>query len=99
MAWADSPTPFSYFETPVIDSMEPQSGPANGGTLVKLRGSKFSPHFDQGHFFCRFTPLEMKMPPKQLLAQYKSDKEVVCPTPGGWGSGNMARVDITYNSI
>ena len=56
MAWADSPTPFSYFETPVIDSMEPQSGPANGGTLVKLRGSKFSPHFDQGHFFCRIGP-------------------------------------------
>lgn len=33
------------------------------------------------------------------MAQFKSENEIVCPTPGGWGSGNMAKVEITYNQI
>ena len=62
-------------------------------------GEKFSKYYDKNEFFCRFSAVGSKIPPKQIPAIYKNETHIECRSPGGWGSGTLAKIEITYNQV
>lgn len=48
-------------------------------------------------FNCKFTPFHLKTPPKTMPATYYNDTMVSCPTPGGWGQGDIMHIQLSFN--
>jgi hypothetical protein len=88
---------FNYYEEPIITSIYPFAGPESGGTEVRIRGTSFSNNTFSKEFQCRFTPLNSNIRPKTIHAKYENDTSILCASPGGWGQGHQAAVQLTYN--
>jgi len=89
---------FAFAQTPVITSIDPSSGPTSGGTLIKVYGHNFvdlSRYPEE--FLCVFTSDQRNQAPKRTAAGYYNSTTISCPTPGGWGAGTIATVQVTYN--
>jgi hypothetical protein len=88
---------FNYYDRPVVTRIEPDSGSEAGGTQIRLFGNQFSNKSDSAEFLCKFTSKEMNIPPKTIPAVYENSTSIFCLSPGGWGSGTEASVEVTFN--
>jgi len=88
---------FQYFEEPILETLFPESGPAQGGTEVYFRGQKIPNLPKNSDFQCKFTAHHIKAPPKLTPAEYVNDTAIMCPSPSGWGQGDRMSVQITFN--
>jgi len=88
---------FNYYYPPIINDINPKSGPESGGSRIHLRGERFSNLSSAVDFKCRFVSLDHKMPPKYIPAIYENLTSIICPTPGGWSSGSRVNVEVTFN--
>lgn len=95
--WTDSKFTYSYYEEPKIESMFPDAGPANGGTEVYFTGKNFPKLNDTEEFNCRFTPVNVDMPPKKSSGKYINETSIYCATPGGWTKGDKMKLQVTFN--
>ena len=48
-------------------------------------------------FNCRFTPMNIPVPPKTTPATFLNSSMVTCPSPGGWGQGDAMHIQLTFN--
>lgn len=89
---------FAFAVTPVISSINPSSGPTSGGTNIEVYGPNFvdlSQYPEE--FLCVFTSDQLKQAPKRTPAKFLNSTTILCPSPGGWGAGTIATVQVTYN--
>lgn len=97
--WTQSHLKYVYFRTPVIYSINPNSGPSTGGTMIAIIGANFTADAAPEDFLCRFTPTTVNAGRKLVPAIFKSEGLIYCALPGGWGSGTEVKIDITFNGI
>lgn len=94
-------TYYNDFSKAAFDSMDPKSGPSTGGTVIKLYGSNFTSLLDPEEFLCQFKPNDAKMQAKNVPAGFKQYPDgrqaIICNTPGGWLSGSIASILITFD--
>jgi hypothetical protein len=96
--FTNSGTLFNFVNKPVVTGISPQSGPSSGGTIITLFGSNFVDLSRYpSEFMCVFTSLNLNIPVKMTPAFFQNSSQVLCTSPGGWGAGNLANVEITYN--
>ena len=88
---------YHYYYPPEIKDIIPKSGPESGGTQIRLIGTHFTNLSSGSEFMCRFTSLDLNIPPKYIPAIYENTTSVICPSPGGWGSGSKVNIEITFN--
>lgn len=43
-------------------------------------------------FNCRFTPINLNVPPKYMPGVYMNDTTIMCASPGGWGQGDAMKL-------
>ena len=48
-------------------------------------------------FNCKFTPINLPIPPKTVPAMYFNSTTIMCNSPGGWGQGDAMRLQVTFN--
>ena len=82
--WTDTKLTYSYYEEPIITSMFPDAGPASGGSEVYFTGINFPNLGNADDFNCRFTPINVQMPPKYSSGKWVNSTTIYCATPGGW---------------
>ena len=79
----------------------PQSGPSTGGTNIKVYGTSITSLLNEDEFLCQFNPKDKRMEPKTVPAGFQdfgnNETAVVCNTPGGWTSGTVADIKITFD--
>jgi len=97
--WTNGEQIFVYYNVPFISYILPVSGPSTGGTMVGVYGSNFTGQANADEFLCRFRSVSINAPDKFIHAFFKNESLIYCTSPGGWGSGTEARVDITFNGI
>ena len=97
--WTNSGQLFVYFNSPSISYISPINGPSTGGTMIALHGANFTGLAYPEEFMCRFRSLSLIVPDKFIPAAYKNDGLVYCTSPGGWGSGTAASVEVTFNGM
>lgn len=103
--FTDSGILFTYYNDYTkakFDHIEPTSGPSTGGTNIKVFGESFTSLLNPEEFLCQFVPQEgSKMQPKKVPAGFKdfgnNKTAVICNTPGGWTSGTVADIKITFD--
>ncbi len=90
---------FHYYEQPILFNMTPTCGPDSGGTIIYITGDKFSNITDPNNYLCRFTPLvdDDSLKPKTIPIGFVNSTTIMCASPGGWGMGVDALVQVTYN--
>ena len=72
-------------------------GPESGGTVVYLNGSKLTNMSNPADFHCKFTPINMPIPPKKMPGVYINQTTIMCASPGGWGQGVAVKLQVTFN--
>ena len=95
--WTSEELTFVYYNFPKIDYISPSSGPSTGGTMIQIHGSNFTGQAHAGEFLCRFRAVSINAPDKLIPAYFKNQNLIYCSSPGGWGSGTEAKVDISFN--
>ena len=91
---------FTFTPLPVIHSIHPSSGPSCGGTSIQVMGQKFVDlSAYPREFQCVFTSANATQKPKITPASYLNDTTILCTSPGGWGAGTIATLQITYNGV
>jgi len=84
-----------------FEKIEPQSGPNTGGTNIKVFGESFTNLLNPEEFLCMFEPNDKAMRPRKVPAGFKdfgnNKTAIICNTPGGWTSGTMADIKITFD--
>lgn len=94
-------TYYNDFNQAQFESIEPTSGPEIGGTGVNLFGKNFTNMLNPEEFLCRFFPNNTQLQPKSVPAIYKEYEDgrtaIICNTPGGWKSGTVANIQITFD--
>ena len=94
-------TYYNDFTKAKFDKMDPASGPSTGGTVLKLYGQNFTSLLDPEEFLCQFKPNDKNMEPKNVPAGFKQYENgltaIICDTPGGWASGSIANILITFD--
>jgi len=94
-------TYYNDFRKAQFDSMDPTSGPSTGGTVIKLYGQNFTSLLDPEEFLCQFKPNDKSMEHKNVPAGFKQYENgqtaIICNTPGGWASGSIASILITFD--
>ena len=92
---------YNDFTKAQFESIEPTSGPDIGGTAVNLYGKNFTNMLNAEEFLCQFKPNTADLQPKNVPAQYKEYPDgrtsIICNTPGGWKSGTVASILITFD--
>ncbi|CAM9095296.1 unnamed protein product [Chrysoparadoxa australica] len=84
--FAPASASFSYYENPVVQSMEPASGPSTGGTPLTITGTGF-----------RWSPsLTVRFGLSEVPAAFLSSTSIACVTPAGLVG--PAAVSVTLNS-
>lgn len=83
--WSDTGFKFTYYEVPQINSFSPISGPESGGTMVYIYGSNFTNITNPNEFNCRFSPVNLPIPPKKMPGIFLNSSTIMCASPGGWG--------------
>ena len=97
--WRDSGTEFAFIVPPKILSIAPTSGPSVGGTIITITGVGFMDLSDHpNEFVCIFESVELGRRLRTPIF-YKNSSAIMCTAPGGWGSGTMATIGISYNGI
>jgi hypothetical protein len=43
-------------------------------------------------FNCKFTPMNLPIPPKRMPGIYLNSSTIMCASPGGWGQGDAVRL-------
>lgn len=95
--WTDSGFKFTYYEVPQLDYITPTSGPEAGGTMIYIFGANFTNVSNPSEFNCKFTPMNLNIPPKKMPGIYLNSSTIMCASPGGWGQGDAVRVQVTFN--
>jgi len=95
--WTSSQQSFVYYGVASIAYIMPISGPSTGGTMIEIHGSNFTGLAQPSEFLCRFRSLNLEVPDKYIPAAYKNEGLIYCTSPGGWGAGTAASVEITFN--
>lgn len=102
--WTDSNLLFTFYNDYTkakFERYEPTSGPDTGGTNIKIFGESFTSLLNPEEFLCRFNPLNKNLEPKKVPAGYKdfgnNQTAIICNTPGGWASGSVADIQITFD--
>ena len=95
--WTESGQMYTYYGNPYITRLFPKSGPTTGGTMAQVIGGNFTADALPEEFNCQFKA--EGIPEKIIPAQFVSEQEVLCTTPGGWGVGNEATVELTFNGV
>lgn len=90
--WTDSGFKFSYFDIPVINSISPTIGPESGATLIYFKGQNFFNMSNAQEFNCKFSAINMDIPPKKMPGIYANSSTIMCASPGGWGQGVAVKV-------
>lgn len=91
---------FYYLNDSKINDISPKAGPSSGGTLITVSGENFADlSIYTSEFKCVFTSQNLEIPQKRTPAKYVNSTTILCTSPGGWGAGNIANVDITFNGI
>lgn len=94
-------TYYSDFTKAKFDLIEPTSGPNIGGTMLKLYGQNFTSLLNPDEFLCKFKSDNDKMESKNVPAIFKEYSDgktaIICSTPGGWASGTIASIYITFD--
>ena len=80
-------------------SANPDSGPANGGTEIFIRGANFPQMVGGQEFNCRFSPTNVRAAPKIMPATWLNDTYIKCVTPGGWSKGDEMKLQVTFNGM
>ena len=52
---------------------------------------------DPNEFNCKFSPLNLNLPPKITPAIYMNSTYIMCASPGGWGQGDAMKLQVTFN--
>ena len=89
MVVATSPSPFHYYETPIITSIYPTSGAALGGTRITLRGSGF---LSRPGMTCRLGLVDVP-------AVWKGNDEVTCTSPPGTVASTPLLLSFSLNGV
>jgi len=97
--WTESGQQFSYYIEPAMYDAFPDSGPANGGTEIFIRGKNFPNMVGGQEFNCRFSPTNVRAAPKIMPATYLNDTYIKCVTPGGWSKGDQMKLQVTFNGM
>lgn len=95
--WTDSGLTFFYYDVPVMHGIEPIMGPEAGGTMIYIKGAKFSNISNPQEFHCKFTPVNLPIPPKKMPGIYLNQSTIMCAAPGGWGQGVAVKLQVTFN--
>jgi hypothetical protein len=95
--WSDTGFKFTYYEVPVINSISPTSGPEAGGTMVYIYGANFTNISNPSEFNCRFSPINLPIPPKKMPGIFINSTTIMCASPGGWGQGDAVKLQVTFN--
>ncbi len=94
-------TYYNDFTKAQFERMDPKSGPSTGGTVIKLYGKNFTSLLDPEEFLCQFKPNDITMESKNVPAGFKEyengETAIICDTPGGWASGSIASILITFD--
>lgn len=99
---------FSYYERPELLDIQPRSGNADGGTLIYLKGLKFSNLTQNSNQVrCRFRQIadpeknqtwDDDNAPSKFIPAYFVEKDTMrCASPAGWNGGDKVRIDLTLN--
>ena len=88
---------YNYFEELNIIDIFPKSGPESGGTKIHVRAKHVSNMSESSEFLCKFTSRDSDIPPKLVSAIFENSSYIICISPGGWGKGTSANLEITYN--
>ena len=95
--WRYSGTEFAFIVPPKILSIAPTSGPSVGGTIITITGVGFMDLSDHpNEFVCIFDSAELGRRLRTPI-YFKNSSAIMCTAPGGWGSGTMASIGISYN--
>ena len=90
---------FTFVSPPNIHSISPISGPGTGGTLVTVAGENFTNLSEYPEeFICVWKAVGYDIV-KTTPASYKNSTNILCITPGGWGTGTTVTVEISYNGL
>ena len=82
-----------------MTNVQPDAGPASGGTEVYIEGKNFPNINDPEEFNCRFSPINTRAAPKKMPATWISSTSIMCVSPGGWSEGDQMRLQVTFNGI
>eukprot|EP00331_Platyophrya_macrostoma_P024251 CAMPEP_0176452896 /NCGR_PEP_ID=MMETSP0127-20121128/28863_1 /TAXON_ID=938130 /ORGANISM="Platyophrya macrostoma, Strain WH" /LENGTH=1801 /DNA_ID=CAMNT_0017841547 /DNA_START=33 /DNA_END=5438 /DNA_ORIENTATION=+ len=97
--WRSTGTNFTFISPPKITGVSPSSGTSAGGTILTIVGTGFMDLTGHpGEFVCIFESSKLGRRLRTPIT-FKNSSTVVCTTPGGWGSGTLASVGISYNGI
>mmetsp|Transcript_28786 Transcript_28786/g.25974 ORF Transcript_28786/g.25974 Transcript_28786/m.25974 type:complete len:908 (-) Transcript_28786:1267-3990(-) len=91
---------FTFTDKPVLKSISPTSGPTTGGTLISVVGENFvdlSRYPEE--YTCVFQSLTMNIPAKKTPVKHINETHILCTSPGGWASGDVSSIDISFNGI
>jgi hypothetical protein len=77
--WSNTGYKFSYYDPPLLDHITPTSGKESGGTPIYIAGkTNFTRMNESSEFNCKFTPLNLPMPPKIVPAIYINESYIMC---------------------
>ena len=92
-SWSNA-LPFSYYEAPRFTSIEPQLGPALGGTTVTILGEGFAALHNGDDLRCAIGGVVQPAAPS-----YVADAVVECRTPWGDASLKGHAVGVAINGV
>lgn len=95
--WIDSGLKFFYYDVPTLYGISPSLGPEAGGTLIYILGKNFTNISNPVEFNCKFTPINMPIPPKKMPGIFINSTIIMCASPGGWGQGVAVKLQVTFN--
>lgn len=90
--WSDTGFHFTYYEVPTLYRVAPASGPESGGTMIYIYGSNFTNMSNPSEFNCRFSPVNLPIPPKRMPGIFLNSSTIMCASPGGWGQGDAVKL-------
>jgi hypothetical protein len=97
--WTNTGFEYSFYEEPIMTSIAPDMGSIAGGDEIYIKGEKFTNNTDSNEFKCRFTPINLHIPPRIVNAHFINSTTIMCPSPGGWTEADRMVLQVTWNGI
>lgn len=97
--WTKTSFTFSYYEEPVMTGIYPDMGSVTGGDDIFIKGEKFSANIDPAEFMCRFTPISLSIPARNVKAKFVNSTAISCSSPGGWSEADRMVLQVTWNGV
>lgn len=77
--WSNTGFDFTYYDMPLLDRITPTSGKETGGTPIYILGkSNFTKMNQSNEFNCKFTPVNLNLPPKVVPAIWVNETHILC---------------------